>query len=283
MSMDLEVLERSDRHLRILFKNVPYPILNALRRVIMAEVPTMAVDEVIFVDNTSAIYDEILAHRVGLIPLKSDEALEKYLPPEICLKCEQPEVPPELKELCSRCFVHLTLDVRSDEGVVTVYSRDLKSDDPDVVPVSDKIPIAVLGPNQRIAFEARARLGRGKEHIKWSPVTVAATTYVAKVIIDKEACTLCGECVKVCPERILKIEDKELKVIDEMKCSLCRQCVKVCKNEAIKINHYEDKYVLLFETTGALKPERVLNEGLKILLNKIDKFQKSLKAEGVIK
>ncbi|HIE56237.1 MAG TPA: DNA-directed RNA polymerase subunit D [Chromatiaceae bacterium] len=282
MAMNLKILEKSSTHLKILFENVPYPILNALRRISMSEVPTMAIDEVLFIDNTSAIYDEILAHRIGLIPLRSDIALEKYLSPDICAKCTEPEPPPELRELCRKCFVHLSLDVRSDNNVVTIYSKDLKSDDPDVIPVSGEIPIAVLGPNQRIAFEARARLGKGKEHIKWSPVTVISTTYVAKITIDNESCTLCGECTKVCPEKILKIENNKLIVTNELKCSLCRQCVKVCKPEAIEISHYDNKHILFLESSGALKPERIIFEALKIILNKINKLQSKLKSLGVI-
>lgn len=47
-------------------------IANALRRILIAEVPTVAIEHVFMVNNTSIIQDEVLAHRMGLIPIKVD-------------------------------------------------------------------------------------------------------------------------------------------------------------------------------------------------------------------
>lgn len=271
MSLNVNVLDKGKNHIKLLLEGVSLPLLNAVRRVALAEVPTMAVDEVIFVDNTSALYDEIIAHRLGMIPLTSDDALEKYKMPEDCTGSTEVE----------GCYTILTLDVSAKDEVLTVYSRDLISQDPDVRPVSPDIPIAVLAPGQRLAFEARARLGRGKEHIKWSPSTVATVTYLAKVSLNSSRCNLCGKCIEVCPRGVLKLVGDGIEV-DEGRCTLCRQCIKVCDRDAIDLSWYEDKYVVYIESSGALKPERILSEALKVIINKLQIIYNELNKLGSV-
>ncbi|MEM1681028.1 MAG: DNA-directed RNA polymerase subunit D [Sulfolobales archaeon] len=261
MNLNVSVVERGDNYIKLLFEGVPLQLVNAIRRVALAEVPSMAIADILFIDNTSALYDEIIAHRLGLVPLTSDEALNKYRAPEECVECGE-------VESCEGCYAILTLDISAKDETVTVYSGDLVSHDPDVRPVNPRIPIVVLAPGQRLAFEARARLGRGKEHIKWSPATVANVTYLAKITLDKGKCTLCGKCVEVCPRRVFSISSNNIKV-DEGRCTLCRQCVKVCDQEAIDLSWYEGKYMLYIESSGALTPERIFLEALKIIINKL--------------
>ncbi len=267
--ISLEILEKSDNVLKIRFKNVPLAIVNAIRRVILEEVPTMAVDYVIFRNNTSVLHDEIIAHRIGLIPLTSDEAVEKYLPPEECSDEKSLNKP--------GCFATLVLEAETgDDEIKTVYSGDLKPvDDPTVKPISGKIPIVVLGPNQRLVLEAKARLGRGKEHIKWSPVTIAVSTYVAKIVIDNKRCTACGSCASYCPTGALSIKGGKL-VVDESKCNLCRQCVRVCDYDAIDLSWYQDMYDLKIESTGALSVKKIITLAVKELIRKLDDFLQSL-------
>jgi DNA-directed RNA polymerases I and III subunit RPAC1 len=54
------------------------PLANALRRILLAEIPTMAIEKVTMWQNTSIIPDENLAHRVGLIPIKADPRLFEF-------------------------------------------------------------------------------------------------------------------------------------------------------------------------------------------------------------
>lgn len=273
MSFNITVLEKSENYIKVFFENVPLQLINAIRRAAMAEVPTMAVDEVIFIDNTSVLYDEIIAHRLGLIPLKSDTAVEKYRRPEECVECTS-------YGKCEECYAVLALDVAAKDEVITVYSRDLVSHDPDVIPVSPDIPIVMLAPGQRVALEARARLGRGKEHIKWSPVTIATVTHLARVSVDKSRCTLCGKCIDACPRGVFSMGPGEL-IFDEGKCILCRYCLKVCEYDAIDLDAYDDKYILFIEGTGALKPERIILEALRIINTKLQKlFEEVNKLEG---
>ncbi len=78
--MKIEILEKNDTNLRIIVKDADVPLMNALRRIALAEVPCMAIEEVVMIENSSILQDEIIAHRLGLTPLKTD--LDAYSLPE---------------------------------------------------------------------------------------------------------------------------------------------------------------------------------------------------------
>jgi DNA-directed RNA polymerase subunit D len=130
-------------------------IANTLRRSMLSFVPTMAIETVDFTKNSSVLYDEAIAHRLGLVPLTTD--LKTY---------ELPEKHPHGGEGNPKVELHLTL---STKGPCTVYSGDLQSKDPKVKPVFTKIPIVKLLKGQELELDAVAVLGRGKTHMKWSP------------------------------------------------------------------------------------------------------------------
>lgn len=162
----IRVIEDTGQSIKLELREIDRSYANTLRRFCISEVPSMAIDDVIILENTSVLYDEILAHRLGLIPLKTD--FKKYLLPEKC-DCKS-----ELG--CNKCRVLLVLDAVAKDRVVTVFSGDLVSEDKETRPISDTIPIVKLAKGQAIKLEAYARLGRGKEHAKWQPCTVSVLT-----------------------------------------------------------------------------------------------------------
>ncbi|MCD6323496.1 MAG: DNA-directed RNA polymerase subunit D [Desulfurococcales archaeon] len=263
MTVSIKVVEKDENRVKLLIKGVHIHIVNAIRRAALEYVPTMAVDFVVFRTNTSVLHDEIIAHRIGLIPLASEEALKKYKSPEECSKEGMEEDP--------SCYAILSLEAEAGEDEIrTVYSGELKPlTDPDVKPTSDKIPIVLLGPNQRIILEAYARLGRGKEHIKWAPATVSVATYVPVVKVDRDKCTDCGDCVNVCPTGALKMVNGKLQVYED-RCTLCRQCTRTCAYDAITLTHKEGEYYLMVESSGALSPRTILVESVKEIIKKLD-------------
>src|SRR5512136_845511 len=117
--------------------------MNALRRIGLAEVPAMAIDEVVMIENSSILQDEMIAHRLGLVPLKTD--LDSYNLPEDC-DCKS-------EFGCPQCRVTLTLNAESDEGTRPVYSGELVSENPAIVPVAEKIPIIKLAKGQKLKLE----------------------------------------------------------------------------------------------------------------------------------
>lgn len=145
--MNLKISKIEKDRVKFNISGIDVSLANALRRIIISEIPTMAIESVTFYENSSILDDEFLALRLGLIPIKTDLA-----------------GPDQIK---------LSLDVR---GPCTVYSRDLKLEKqtvkgksrvPENIMVYDNIPIAKLTENQKIKLEAKAQLGTGKEHMKW--------------------------------------------------------------------------------------------------------------------
>ena len=162
----IKILESSDSHEKLLLKRIDRVYANALRRFAISEVPCMAIDEIVIHENSSVLYDEILAHRLGLIPLTTD--LEGYILPQDC-DCKT-------SLGCTKCRVLLVLDAVATDEVKTIYSGDLVSEDTRVKPYVDNIPIIKLAPSQKIKLEAYAKLGKGRHHAKWQPVTISTLT-----------------------------------------------------------------------------------------------------------
>jgi DNA-directed RNA polymerase subunit D len=268
--VEIKVLEKDDENLRLLIQGVEVPYMNALRRIVVSEVPCMAIDEIVMVENSSVLQDEIIAHRLGLVPLKTD--LDTYNLPEEC--------PCKSEFGCNLCRVTLALDVESKEGTRPIYSGDLKSESESVVPVSPKIPIAKLAKEQKIRLEAYARLGKGKNHAKWQPVSMCAYKYFPKITISKK-CTVCGKCVEMCPRKVLAKVDNKIEIRDLMACMLCQDCAEACpeKPSAIEVSGEEDAFIFSLESTRALPPERIITEAIKILEKQLKELETDIKVK----
>lgn len=262
--MKAKILEESNEKLRFVIEGVNFELLNALRRICISEVPVMAIKVVEFKKNSSALYDEIIAHRLGLIPLKTD--LKSYNLPEEC-SCKG--------KTCAKCSVTLSL---KESGPKTVYAGDMKSSDPEIKPVYPKMPIVKLLEGQELDFNAIAVLGKGIQHAKFSPC-LAIYHYFPKIEIDNKICDACGKCVDACPKGILSISGKKV-VVNEKKlleCDLCKACEDVCKPKAIKLIENEDKTIFEIESWGQLKAKEIFINAIDIMKDKLKEFTNKLK------
>ena len=130
-------------------------VVNAIRRTILDDVPTFAIEDVEIVKNDSPLYDETLAHRLGLVPIVTD--LKSYNSRETC-KCGGVG--------CALCEVKMGL---KQEEVGFVESSSIKSEDPKVVPAITDLPITKLFGDQKLEVNLKAVLGTGRAHAKWAP------------------------------------------------------------------------------------------------------------------
>lgn len=162
----LEVVSKTNERIVLRFNNVPRQYVNAIRRISISEVPTLAIDDVVMMENSSVMHDEAIAHRLGLIPLRTD--LKRFVLPQDC-DCNN-------SLGCSKCRVLLVLDSEANDKTKVVTSGELVSEDEVVMPVSRNVPIITLAPSQKLKFEAYARLGLGSNHAKWQPTTCSTVT-----------------------------------------------------------------------------------------------------------
>ena len=158
--MSLQVIDQNEQKISVKLQGMPLQYANALRRICLNGVPIFAIDTVDILENSSILADEGIAHRLGLIPLKTDLTT--------------------IETTTDSDKIMLTLDSGDTVETRTIFSGDIESQDEIIKPISDRIPIVTLAPNQKIRFEAHARLGRGTEHAKWNSSNIATLTETDK-------------------------------------------------------------------------------------------------------
>ncbi len=246
----------------VLINSTP-PFANIIRRTIIEEVPVMAIEDVEFRKNNSILYDEIIAHRLGLLSLTTD--LKSYNLPSEC-KCKG--------KGCARCQLKLTLKAK---GPGMIYASGIHTRDAAIKPVYPKTPIVKLLKGQNLELEATAVLGQGREHVKWSPAHVY---YKNKPIIeiDLKKCDGCGKCVEQCPTKTIEIKQNKATVSKDhlMECHLCNACIDSCSKEAITLKPSND-FIFYLESWGQLDCKKILLEASRILDKKLDGFSEKLK------
>ncbi len=264
--MELRILENNKQEGKLSFvlSKADPAFANTLRRLIIEEVPTMAVDEVEFRKNSSILYDEILSHRLGLIPLKTD--LKSYNLPKDC-KCEG--------EGCARCQLKATLKAGKGSGIV--YASELKTKDSSVKPVFGKMPIVNLIKGQELELEATATLGKGKYHSKWTP---GLAYYKYKPVIEIGDIDNPEAVVESCPLNIFEIKDGKLVANKDkiLTCTLCEACVDANPNIELKYN--DSEFIFNLESWGQLSCKDIITEAISIFDKQLDDFAGLLKKKA---
>jgi DNA-directed RNA polymerase subunit D len=260
--MEIKVLEKGDRELKFLVTGIKSSFAGALRRIMMSEVPTMAVEWVDFKKNDSAMPDEVLANRIGQVPLTYDQKAYNLM--SEC-KCES--------KGCSRCQVKMTLEKK---GPAVVYSDDFKSTDKSVKPAIERIPLVELFDGQELELIATAQLGLGKEHAKWQCAIVGYKNLPSIKIGDVQKSQV-QTYVDVCPRHVFESKDGKLSAKDPTKCILCNRCVDISEKGEVEVSPVEDSYVFNVESVSGLKAEEIVSSASELLGVKMKEFEKALK------
>ncbi|MEK6934400.1 MAG: DNA-directed RNA polymerase subunit D [Nanoarchaeota archaeon] len=253
--MDVKILSQDKNKVTFRITETNHVIINTIRRLISEEVPTLAIEDVSFIKNSSALYDEMLSLRLGLLPLKTD--LKSYVFPEDAKNQTDPSA-----------FLNFKLKVK---GPSNVYASDLQSQDPKIQPVYPKMILVRLLKDQDLELEATAVLGRGKQHSKFSP-GLPYYGYTSKINVKKKDPGLFKDKY---PSQIL---DKSGKIDPDL--INTPQLIDACKNvnnDIIEIIYEKDSFDFTLESWGQLQPKEIFNEAIKIFNKKLDAFEKEVK------
>eukprot|EP01130_Rhizamoeba_saxonica_P001315 TRINITY_DN11190_c0_g1_i1.p1 TRINITY_DN11190_c0_g1~~TRINITY_DN11190_c0_g1_i1.p1 ORF type:complete len:314 (-),score=53.07 TRINITY_DN11190_c0_g1_i1:63-962(-) len=284
-SPTVEILTLTKDEASFMLSNTDASVANALRRAIVAEVPTIAIDLVEFYENTSVLHDEYLAHRLGLIPLTSQN-VENFNYYHEC-NCD-------VNDACSYCRVEFLLNVEchSDETQY-VTSRDLRlrvegdvapvnyDEDNDYANVLPGILIAKLQKNQEISLKAIAKKGIGKQHAKWAPACGVRYKFDPQIELNRNSFDLLTdkqkrEFVDSCPTRVYAFNEgtSQVEIEDMQKCIFCNECTINARTvgipDLVKISPKEDTFIFQLESTGAMPPDQILRLAIGVLKNKLN-------------
>ena len=254
--MKIHILEKSHNRMKFMLDDSSVAFANALRRIMKNEVPVMAIENVDFEENTSGLFDEVVAHRLGLIPLTFDK--DNYNIKDEC-KCKG--------KGCSRCEVTLVLEKK---GPCIAKAGDMKTTAEDVKPTDPGIPIVELLENQSLKFEATAQLGVGIDHVKWQ---AANTGYKYKPVVKLKGDDG-GKAMEVCPAHVFEKKDGKVRVANELNCILCMRCVDVSDTS---VSADETSFVFDVESVSGLSAKDVIESALDILEKLTEEFTADFK------
>jgi DNA-directed RNA polymerase subunit D len=261
--MKLEVIELKPKKAVLkIDQSKPY-FINSIRRVMLSDLPKLAVDDVVIYDNTSALFDEIISHRLSLIPIPTDLSLLSFKDECVCKG-----------KGCPNCTVRYTL---SKEGAGIVYSGDLQPAEKSWAITEDKIPIVQLFGDQRLILEVEAVLGRGRDHAKWQSVLAPGFVMDKTIEFDKKRLNDVKEFLNKIPDDIVEIKGDKLELKDIKKLPTLEYYLEKENVDFITINNDDKNVTFSFETDGSFNAKDALLESAKILEKKYIEFNKLLK------
>jgi DNA-directed RNA polymerase subunit D len=238
--------------------------VNSLRRVMLADLPKLAIDDVIIYDNTSALFDEIISHRLGLIPIPTDLSILSFR--NEC-KCGG--------KGCPSCTVRYTL---SKEGECVVYSGDLQPEHPSFAITETIIPIVELAKDQRIILEVEAVLGRGKDHAKWQVILAPRYRMDTVISFDKKRINEVKAFLEELPKDLpVEIKGDKLELKDNTKLPRFQAYLEKNKDNLIAVTKDPTKLTFSFETDGSISAKVALQESVAILSKKYEELRGLLK------
>ncbi len=287
------------------FKNTTLSFVSAIRRVILSDLPTIAIDQVEVLENSSVLDDEMIALRLGFTPIVSEAFAENIDALEFPWDCD-------CATGCNKCRISYAINVEcstSEQLPVTQDDIKLLDDNPGFIPAPVPVPtkslrwdpsgkatvtegpidITRLGPKQKLHINCMGRKGTGKLHAKWMPTsnitlrrvpTVRLNHEVLNDILDShsEKNTL-ANFVTLCPKGVFEHSDiaGTLTVVNEDACVFCQNCTDHLPEPEMKdlatVEMKDDEFVLAIEATGAIRADNLIPMAIEIIHKKVQDIQ----------
>jgi len=255
--LKIKILENNGRELDFILEDSNPQFANALRRIMIAEIPILAIEYVDFTQNESVLYNEIVSQRLGMVPLVFNVKDFKF------------------REAGKEGGVQYeVIFAINKKGPGMVYTKDMKSSNPQVTPLYDDIPIVELFEEQKIKLEAVASLGIGRDHAKYQAANVFYRYYPIVKLEGK--IKNAEEAMKICPKNALKIDGNKASVTKD--CDMCLECVKVAEpSGSLNVSGDTTKFIFSVESISGLDADAIVIRAAEVLKKKSKELQKELK------
>jgi len=247
--MDIKKVYDEGNLTKYLIKGVTPAFMNAMRRTIINNVPCLAVDEVTFYENDSVVFDEMLANRLGLLPIKTD-----------------------VKAYKKGDTVKLVLE---KVGPCEVTSKDIKCTDPKIEILDKKIIITRLGKDEKIKLEMTAKMSSGQEHARFQPAIVSFNE-VPKINNDNTHKNI-KELIMAMPQGTIEDKAGKLFLLDPYNIKTQNQFGNILEKFGVEIEYVKDEFILTLETTGQLSSQEVIGSALNQLNEKLEEMNTEIK------
>ncbi|XP_019870674.2 DNA-directed RNA polymerases I and III subunit RPAC1 [Aethina tumida] len=265
-----------------------HPFLaNTFRRLMLSDVPSMAIDKVHVLNNTSIIQDEVLAHRIGLIPLKADPRLFEYKSEDSAENTEHDSLEFELKIRCSNNKDQSTKNSSRTEDLyknsnvcsshikwVPIGTQKERFKEIDVGPIHFNILIAKMRPGHELDLKLIATKSTGRDHAKFSPVATVFYRLLPDIKIIKEvegeAAERLAKCFSPGVIAVRHEKGKKKAVVQNPRYDTGSRNVFRYDDlrDSVIMSKIQDHFIFTIESVGALQPEAIFRESIKILKNK---------------
>eukprot|EP00200_Dunaliella_tertiolecta_P003046 CAMPEP_0202357010 /NCGR_PEP_ID=MMETSP1126-20121109/11221_1 /ASSEMBLY_ACC=CAM_ASM_000457 /TAXON_ID=3047 /ORGANISM="Dunaliella tertiolecta, Strain CCMP1320" /LENGTH=360 /DNA_ID=CAMNT_0048949831 /DNA_START=77 /DNA_END=1159 /DNA_ORIENTATION=+ len=302
--LQIEVNRLDDEVMEFDLIGVDPAIANSLRRILLAEVPTVAIEHVFMINNTSIMQDEVLSHRLGLVPLRIDPKLLDFKSAEEA-PSEKNTIVFKLDIRCTRQGNRLINDkvtsnmlqwlpagsqlpeetsCRFTQGQAhLVPSQQEQRGKKFMAPVHEDILLAKLRPGQCIQLEAHAVKGIGKTHAKWSPVATAWYKLLPEVVLltDDVPESVAQKLLDAAPGLFVRKPDGKLAVTNARHHEKHLEKVRVLLDQeaiaqVVQYRKRKDHFIFTIESTGILPPDVLFEQALSILHDKAEQLANKL-------
>ncbi|KAI3404356.2 RPC40 [Candida oxycetoniae] len=288
-TFEIQITNLANRTATFDLIHIDTSIANAFRRIMIAEVPSVAAETIYMFMNTSVIQDEVLAHRIGLVPLNIDPDSLTWTDKSIDENDRYTEDNTVVLTLDVSCTKNpqasksSTLDPKELYKNSHVYARDLKFEpqgsqlekfkNNPVVPTDPDILLAKLRPGQEISLRAHCILGIGADHAKFSPVSTASYRLLPVIDIKEPISGDLAEKFQKCfPSGVIGIDSKgEAYVEDARKDTVSREVLRHPEFEGkVKLGRQRDYFIFNVESTGAMPPSEIFLKSIRVLKSKAE-------------
>jgi DNA-directed RNA polymerase I and III subunit RPAC1 len=263
----MEILTSTDEMFVCVMNNMDASVANALRRILLNDVPSVAIEEVYILQNTSIMPDEQLSCRLGLVPLNVDAD-------EMDFKTGEPT---DLNTVVFRLEAKFPSSECKGRALKNVYSGDLQwvpqggqaekfVDERAIRPVHDDILLLKLAPGQEINIEAHAQKAVGLDHAKYSPVGTASYRQMPRVEIVSEISGARAEKLMQLMPGVFEIKKGKAVVVNPIACDMSYNWDRDTDlGPSLKVSRVPDQWIFTIESVGHIAPKTLFSRAIKLL------------------